>query len=436
MNEVVKIGFENIERIQFDKLEKDFSFIVNDQIYKTNSIVAAILSPRISKLLDENMKISYYKINPKYDGDFNRIIEYGNMKTLSIKEDENQYFENVMRELGNTNELFRFNKFFQEDIAYENVIERIQKKREHNINFDEEISFISSNFCDFHAKYPEAIFALDIDIVEQIISNEKLRLSDEEELYDIILQLYIKSNKYSPLFAYVIFINLSSESIVKFKEIFDINDINKSIWENICCRLEQDISKESKETYKNSHQEFLNNRYYHKRYEHIIQHLRDECQGNVHTQNIITITSSQVRGDNRRAENTVEQDDNKILATHNIANSWIQFDFKERKVLLDSYTLKTINGNENSEHLKSWILEVSNDGKNYTEIDRHENCDLLRGPLKTQTFKVSYTTPQRFIRLTQTDLNWHGDNDLRINQIEFSGILYEQFFSSKHSLLS
>ena len=113
MNEVVKIGFENIERIQFDKLEKDFSFIVNDQIYRTNSIVAAILSPRISNLLEENMKISYYKINPKYDGDFNRIIEYGNMKTLSIKEDENQYFENVMRELGNTNELFRFNKFFR-----------------------------------------------------------------------------------------------------------------------------------------------------------------------------------------------------------------------------------------------------------------------------------------------------------------------------------
>ena len=58
MNEVVKIGFENIERIQFDKLEKDFSFIVNDQIYRTNSIVAAILSPRISNLLEENMKIS------------------------------------------------------------------------------------------------------------------------------------------------------------------------------------------------------------------------------------------------------------------------------------------------------------------------------------------------------------------------------------------
>ena len=60
MNDFVKIGVENIERIQFDKFEKDFSFIVNGKIYKTNSFVANILSTNISnKFSDE---ISYYEM--------------------------------------------------------------------------------------------------------------------------------------------------------------------------------------------------------------------------------------------------------------------------------------------------------------------------------------------------------------------------------------
>ena len=84
-----------------------------------------------------------------------------------------------------------------------------------------------------------------------------------------------------------------------------------------------------------------------------------------------------------------------------------------------------MNWNANSGHLKSWILEVSNDGQNYIEIDRHENCDLLHGPLKTASFKVSCLTPQRFVRLTQIGSNWIGNYCLCLNQIEFSGVLYE-----------
>ena len=41
--------FNDIERIDFDEFEKDFLFIVNGEIYPTNSFVANILSPNISK---------------------------------------------------------------------------------------------------------------------------------------------------------------------------------------------------------------------------------------------------------------------------------------------------------------------------------------------------------------------------------------------------
>ena len=429
MTEVIKNGIESIERIQFDKFEKDFSFIVNDEVYKTNLFVANILSPIISKMFKENMNRSYFQINSEYKGDFKQILKYGEMKEINIKQEEKQYFACIMKQLGNSYAVQHFYKELDEDISYENVVQRIQIKKELNINFNEEITFISSNFHDFHSKYPEEIFTFDVDIIEQIISNNKLKLSDEEELFDIIIKLYIKSKEYSELFSHVNFMNLSSKSIREFINNFDINDINHSIWDSICYRLEQDISIQSKERYQKSHTEFLDNRYLTKKYtckihDRIIQYLREQCHGNVHTKNIVTITSSSfINGMN--VENIVEQDDSKIFETNSESHSWIQFDFKKTKVLLNSYTLKTHEFGEGYSHLKSWILEVSNDGKNYSEIDRHENCNLLNGSFKTSTFKVSCSTPQRFVRLTQIGKNWGSNDHLKLSQIEFSGNLYE-----------
>ena len=80
--------FNNIERINFHEFEKDFLFIVNGEIYQTNSFVANILSPNISKNYKEKVNTSYYEINTKHEGDFNKIIEYGEMKSINISKEE------------------------------------------------------------------------------------------------------------------------------------------------------------------------------------------------------------------------------------------------------------------------------------------------------------------------------------------------------------
>ena len=424
MNDFIKIQTENLNRIQFDKFEKDFLFIVNGKTYKTNSFVANILSPHISKMTEDNMQVFYYEINTKYEGDFNQIIEFGEMKTINVSPEEKQYFGNILKLLGNNAEAIQFYREFEEEISFENVIQRINTKKELEINIDEEVKFISKNFHDFHIQFPEAISELDIDIIERIISNQELKLQDEIELFEIILKLYIKSSKYSILFSYVHFINLPYKSIREFTKNFDINDINNSIWEKICTRLEQDISKKSKSAYRTSYYNFFKNRYFGKMDQiNIIEYLTKRFHGNIHTQNVVQITSSSVENEKNRIENSVDKNDSNYFATHNEANSWIQFDFKEKKILLDSYTLKTYSHSENYCHIKSWILEVSNDGENYKEIDRHENCDLLNGCLNTATFNVSCSTPIKFVRLKAIGPNWCNNNYLVINQIEFSGCL-------------
>ena len=413
MIRLVSNVFNDIERIDFHEFEKDFLFIVNGEIYQTNSFVANILSPNISKNYKEKVNISYYKINTKHEGDFNKIIEYGEMKSINISKEEMKYFIDILKQLGNRPECAQFYEELQEDISYENVINRILIKQELDIQFEEEISFISNNFDSFHTKYPESISTLDVNIIERIISNDEMKLNNEEELFDLILELYGKSKEYSILFSYVNFNNLSIESIKKFTNNFDINDINSHIWKNIRQRLEQDISHQDISTDPIEHQN------------HILKYLSEKFEGNVHTKNVVEITASSIGDNNLPVENIIEEDDDKYFCTDNEPDSWIKFDFKERKVLLDRYTLKTYYGHEGCGHLKNWVLEVSDDDNNFTEIDRRENCDLLNGELKTATFEVSHSTPARFVRLRQTGKNWHDDNDLNLNQIEFSGFICE-----------
>ena len=409
--------FNDIERIDFHEFEKDFLFIVNGEIYQTNSFVANILSPNISKNYKEKVNTSYYEINTKHEGDFNKIIEYGEMKSINISKEERKYFIDILKQLGNRQECAQFYEELQEDISYENVINRILIKQELDIQFEEEISFISNNFDSFHTKYPESILTLDVNIIERIISNDEMKLNNEEELFDLILELYDKSKEYSILFSYVNFNNLSIESIKKFTNNFDINDINSHIWKNIRQRLEQDISHQK------SHQDISTDTIEKTHQNHILKYLSEKFEGNVHTKNVVKITASSIGIG--QVENIVEEGDDKDFYTNNEPDSWIKFDFKERKVLLDRYTLKTVNWPEGSHHLKNWVLEVSDDDNNFTVIDRRENCDLLNGSLKTATFEVSHSTPARFVRLRQTGVNWFGGNRLVLTQIEFSGFICE-----------
>ena len=117
-----------------------------------------------------------------------------------------------MKELGNNNKILQF-KGDQDLISIENVLQQLQSCIEIDNNLDEIVAFISCSFHDFIIKYPEAIFKLDIDIIDQILSSPKLKIANEEELFDIVLKLYLKSKECSIVFSYVIIMNLSSEYI-------------------------------------------------------------------------------------------------------------------------------------------------------------------------------------------------------------------------------
>ena len=79
-----------------------------------------------------------------------------------------------------------------------------------------------------------------------------------------------------------------------------------------------------------------------------------------------------------------------------------------------------------SNNPKSWVVEVSRDGKDWEEIDRRENDESLKGRRIVITFKVQKPKHgfYRFVQLRQTGPSWNStSNKIWFLALEFNGEL-------------
>lgn len=100
---------------------------------------------------------------------------------------------------------------------------------------------------------------------------------------------------------------------------------------------------------------------------------------------------------------------------------WICFDFKDMRIKISKYSIKSSKFSENTGHIKNWVIEISDDGKQWNEIDKHSNYSGLNGPNIIKTFNV---IPNRFVRYCR--FRHTGDfytGNLEFNSIEFYGLL-------------
>ena len=159
----------------------------------------------------------------------------------------------------------------------------------------------------------------------------------------------------------------------------------------------------------------------------IIAHLTRGCGGNVHKEGVVTVTASSCQGSGREPENAVDLRSNSDFCSNNLANSWICYDFKGRRVTPTSYSIRSFGCVSGGGHPKSWVLEVSNDGSDgsWAVVDSRENNKELNSKLVTRNFEISAppSGPFRFVRLRLTGKNHFGDDYLVISALELFGAL-------------
>ncbi len=102
--------------------------------------------------------------------------------------------------------------------------------------------------------------------------------------------------------------------------------------------------------------------------------------------------------------------------TLNSNSPWIQYKFTEEKQRVEMYTLTS--GNLETGDPKSWTLQGSNDGENWTELDKRTN-ELFKWRLYTRAFEIENPAEYLYYRLEITEND--GSNSTTLAEVELLG---------------
>lgn len=199
-----------------------------------------------------------------------------------------------------------------------------------------------------------------------------------------------------------------------------MEDINLEIWESLCKRL----SKSKTSTVDERHNEAAFFEYKTGNgLDGIFNYLTNQAKGNIHDKGIVEITTNSNSDEYLYGpKNLVDFDsDSYYDSKENPGPKIVCFDFKDHLIKVTHYSIKTINNT--SYYLRNWVIETSDDGKDWTEIDRRTNCKDLNNPLVTKTFRVKKCNFVRYVRFKHEGPDWNGHNDISISAMEFFGYL-------------
>jgi hypothetical protein len=150
----------------------------------------------------------------------------------------------------------------------------------------------------------------------------------------------------------------------------------------------------------------------------IISYLTKKHGGSVQEKGIVTITSQSTHEPRWALTMVAALVSDSYVWSNNEPGQSACWNFHEMRVRPTHYAIRAY-------VLKSWVVEGSLDGSSWTEIDRQTGNQDFDGKWRTVSFAVSNPAEFRFIRLTQTDKNHCGADELVLDTLEFFGTLSE-----------
>jgi hypothetical protein len=106
--------------------------------------------------------------------------------------------------------------------------------------------------------------------------------------------------------------------------------------------------------------------------------------------------------------------------TRNLMNSWFSVDFIDHFICPTHYTLRHYSSWD-TEALRNWVFEASNDEKNWVLIDTRNNDSSLSSKGASKTFSVSLSKHFRIFRIRLTGLNSNNHYNLACSGFEIYG---------------
>lgn len=426
MSNTIKLLPTSILNVPIQKFDNDFIFIVNEEKYMTNRIIADLISPKISQSHFTDPTLSQYTINTDKKGNFQFILDLVNFQSNTIPESEIPFIEEILFILGNKSIEIDNTDTFTEmtlDIALEQIESHEKYENFYSKLIEKDINFISSHFYQIDEDQTKVIENLKLETIEKIIKNPNLRLESEDQLLTILNHLYQKNSIYSILYENINFLNVTTSKISEFLMMFDTFDLTRELWISLSMRLQHSLSDDDKIDKARYYIQFSYDES--KKFDGIINYLHMKYKREIF--NHINITSSSIYDTDQKdfsPSRTIYYDTLDFFKSKNEENSWICFDFKNYHVIPSGYSIRSPNMSEIGGFLKNWVIEGCNDlNDEWTVIDEQVDCKFLIGRRYDHSFEIQNPKKEkfRFLRLRQKGPSFNGNNNLNIESIEFFG---------------
>ncbi|OHS97925.1 hypothetical protein TRFO_35762 [Tritrichomonas foetus] len=404
------LDVNQIKNIPFDKYEKNFSFFVNGEEFKVNRIIADLLSPKIRQyhMVDESINSFSIEIDGIGDkkeimNNFSKLLSFFDYSSKEITQKELSFFISLFDKLENNQvlEMFPIN---QEKLIGKTIFRIIEAKAKKlkNINFSyfqNEIDFLATHFY-IPSVLQTILEKIQLDnelfclyFIKLILSNENLRIQNEDSLFDFIMNIYQKLDKNKSafeLFEFLEFSNLKVKKIQSFLEILNIDSLTNELWLSLSKRLLLEVKK----------LEVNNERYHHNRkiYNYagvgdelkgIFYNLTAEHGGNLEEKGVIGVTASSISSE-QLPKYSLDFESDHYYRSKNEPNSWIYYDFKEKEITLLHYSIRSLQlfGPFNNQP-KNWVLEGSINLNNWDILDKQNNNMILNGKGRIFSTKIA-----------------------------------------------
>lgn len=445
------------------KDKDEFTFIFGDHKISMNAIFAEFISPIVSHLHISDPTISSFQFNCNINSELNEkfgsssklgelftedIIElFKNLSSgipISINEDQCTKLRIISIFLCNEELFQQLSKFHPFEINLSNIDRCLSE-----IQFMENISnpsnetkilsttlldFISSNFYLIDQK---KLRELSFSVLFLIIQNKKLKIESEDSLFNFIKELF--NDKKDNNFTIIDFLEmievkkLSNEKFSEFIQIINFNEITGNLWMNICsrfCSNETSNDDPSERYYFIPGKSYLYDGNKSHSFEGIINQITKEVGGNVNDKGAVIVTASSQSNTSDYPKHAVDLH-NKVsyFITNNVENSWIKYDFKNKKVRPTHYSIMSEPYDKGNSHLKNWVIEGSNNNDDWNVLDSKSGITDLDNKSVFKTFKINKELKcneyYRYLRLRITGPSASGKNILSLAALEYFGSITE-----------
>jgi hypothetical protein len=401
----------------------DFSVVFGSGRYECTRFFAAFLSPRLCECEVGGLPQDEFIFETELTvDDFDNFISHCCSSFSGLREEERRLFISTARELGNS-EIYSLVASNCEGIS-QSIVDHFSAcavgKAFESIS-GEEIAILANHF---HELPDHLLKDCPIELLGALLSHGDLKIKDEDSLLTFLRSLWTVDPAYFVLSEFVRFEFVSAIQIEDFVEssCSFLGEFNSGIWRSLGRRLMlpvrlDGVRRRRLETVESVAIPFKSGA----PLDGIVRYLSGKCRGNVHAKHIITITASS-QNENFWVHHLADLDSDNFFNSENRRDQWFCYDFKDQRIVLTHYSVRTYQYAEYNP--RSWVVESSADGENWTEIDRKVSGGDLYEVKAVRTFPIANPEECRMVRFRQIGPNHANNHYLCLLAFEVFGTLH------------